>query len=338
MQDVVGALKAAGEPTRLRVLALLAHHELTVSELVSILGQSQPRVSRHLRVLGEAGLVHRHAEGTSALFRLERSGGLGRLVRAILDTVEGDDPDVRRDLGRLDQIRADRRRHSEDYFRRHAAEWDLIRDRHAADTDVERALVDLVTGLGRIDLVDLGTGTGRVLELTGPHIRRGLGIDRSRDMLAIARDRLERRSLHNCELRLGDIAALDLVDDAVDVVVLHHVVHFLDDPDRALAEAGRVLRPGGTLAIVDFAPHSRTELAAAQAHRRLGVSTTEIISWAEPAGFGTVREAIFASPRAADGNELAVALWTARLARTEPEPEPVQPPTEPRRADLEVAS
>jgi DNA-binding transcriptional ArsR family regulator len=248
MENLVAALKAAGEPTRLRVLALLARHELTVSELVAILGQSQPRVSRHLRVLGDAGLVHRHAEGTSALFRLERSGELGRLIRAVLDAVDTDDPDARRDVGRLDQIRSERRRHSEDYFRRNAAEWDLIRDRHAVDTDVERALVDLVVRRGRIDLLDLGTGTGRVLELTGPHVRRGLGIDRSRDMLAIARDRLERRSLHNCEVRLGDLAALDLADNGVDVVVLHHVVHFLDDPDRALAEAGRVLRPGGTLA------------------------------------------------------------------------------------------
>ncbi|MFN3218789.1 MAG: ArsR/SmtB family transcription factor [Acidimicrobiales bacterium] len=338
MQALVGALKAAGEPTRLRILALLAHHELTVSELVAILGQSQPRVSRHLRVLGDAGLVHRHAEGTSALFRLERSGELGRLVRAILDTVEADDPDVRRDRGRLEEIRADRRRQSEDYFRRHAAEWDLISDHHPADAAIERALVDLVTGLGRIDLLDLGTGTGRVLELTGPQIRRGLGIDRSRDMLAIARDRLERRSLHNCEVRLGDIAALDLPDGVVDVVVLHHVVHFLDDPDRALAEAARVLRPGGTLAIVDFVPHSRTELAAAHAHRRLGVSTAEIVSWAEPAGFGTTREVVFPSHGGPDADELAVALWIARLTPPEPEHAPAQRRTDPRRAALEVAS
>lgn len=338
MQDVVGTLKAAGEPTRLRVLALLARHELTVSELVSILGQSQPRVSRHLRVLGEAGLVHRHAEGTSALFRLERSGERGRLVRAILDTVEVDDPDVRRDTGRLDQMRAERRRTSEDYFRRHAAEWDLIGDHNPADADVERALVDLVTGLGRIDLLDLGTGTGRVLELTGPHIRRGLGIDRSRDMLAIARDRLERRSLHNCEVRLGDLAGLDLAADVVDLVVLHHVVHFLDDPDRALAEAGRVLRPGGTLAIVDFVPHTRTELAAEHAHRRLGVSTAEVASWAEPAGFGPASEVVFPSRHDGDTAELAVALWTARLVPTEPEPAPTLRRSDSRRADLEVAS
>jgi len=337
MRDLVGALKAAGEPTRLRVLALLAHHELTVSELVAILGQSQPRVSRHLRVLGDAGLVHRHAEGTSALFRLERSGELGRLVRAILDAVDTDDPDARRDHGRLDQIRAERRRHSEDYFRRHAAEWDLIRDRHSVDSDVERALVDLVSSLGRIDLADLGTGTGRVLELTGPHVRRGLGIDRSREMLAIARDRLERRSLHNCEVRLGDLAALDLADNGFDVVVLHHVVHFLDDPHRALTEAGRVLRPGGTLAIVDFMPHLRTHLADDHAHRRLGVSTTEIVSWAEPAGFGPVHELIFDSPPAHD-DELAVALWTTRLTAATPSSDSAASRIDPRRADLEVAS
>jgi SAM-dependent methyltransferase len=295
-------------------------------------------VSRHLRVLGEAGLVHRHAEGTSALFRLERSGELGRLVRAILDAVEGDDPDIRRDLGRLDQIRSERRRHSEDYFRRHAAEWDLIGDHHPADADVERALVELVTGLGRIDLLDLGTGTGRVLELAGPHVRRGLGIDRSRDMLALARDRLERRSLHNCEVRMGDIAALDLADDVVDLVVLHHVVHFLDDPDRALAEAGRVLRPGGTLAVVDFVPHSKTELTSVHAHRRLGVSAAEIDSWAEPVGFGPAHETVFPSQRGPRADELAVAIWTARLAPTESDIAPTLRRNAPRRADLEVAS
>lgn len=337
MRELVGALKAAGEPTRLRILALLARHELTVSELVTILGQSQPRVSRHLRVLGDAGLVHRHAEGTSALFRLERSGELGRLTRAVLDACDTEDADVRRDRSRLDQIRLERRRQSDDFFRRHAAEWDLLRD-HPANADVERALVDLVADRGRIDLLDLGTGTGRILELTGPHLRRGVGIDRSRDMLTIARDRLERRSLHNCEVRLGDIAALDLADGLFDMVVLHHVVHFLDEPDQAVSEAGRVLRPGGTLAIVDFMPHARTELAATQAHRRLGLSTTELLSWTEPCGFGPVDEAIFDTPADDDHDHLVVALWTARIGPASPPSVADRHRSGSPRTDLEVAS
>ena len=194
------ALKAAGEETRLRVLALLSEAELTVSDLTDILRQSQPRISRHLKLLAEAGLVARFREGTWAFFRLAERGGGAEVARALLERLDPADQTIARDRARLASVRQARAAAAQAYFRAHAAEWDRIRKLHVADAAVEDAIRASLAGKPFRSLLDLGTGTGRMLELFGPEIERGLGLDLSLDMLHLARDRLERANLKNCSV------------------------------------------------------------------------------------------------------------------------------------------
>jgi ubiquinone/menaquinone biosynthesis C-methylase UbiE len=287
---LTATLKAAGEPTRLRILALLAEAELTVSDLTEILRQSQPRLSRHLRLLTEAGLVDRFREGSWAFFRLGERGGTAELARALIGRLKTDDAIVLRDRERLTAVRASRAAAAQNYFRRHAAEWDRIRRLHVADAAVESAIRTTLADKPIRSLLDLGTGTGRMLELFGADIERGLGLDLSLDMLALARARLDRAGLKHCSVRHGDIYDLGLPRDSFDVVIIHQVLHFLDDSARAIAEAARVLRPGGRLLVVDFAPHDLEFLREEHAHRRLGFAAETITQWLEAAGLDVLRQ------------------------------------------------
>src|SRR5437660_3175398 len=279
-----GALKAAGEATRLRILALLAEAELTVSDLTDILRQSQPRSSRHLKLLAEAALIARFREGSWAFFRLGERGGNTELARALIARLDPDDPVIARDRERLAAVRAARAAAAQAYFRRHAAEWDRIRKLHIADASVEAAIHAALAERPFRSLLDLGTGTGRMLELFGPEIERGLGIDLSLDMLAIARARLERAALRHCSVRQGDIYDLAVARDTFDVVIIHQVLHFLDDGARAIREAARVLAPSGRLLVVDFAPHDLEFFREEHAHRRLGFSAEAVTQWMTAAG------------------------------------------------------
>ena len=233
------ALRAAGEGTRLRVLALLAEAELTVSDLTEILRQSQPRISRHLKLLTEAGLIERYREGSWAFFRLGEHSAAAELAHALIGRLDPADPVITRDRERLVAVRAARAAAAQEYFRAHAAEWDRIRRLHVADAAVEDAVGAALAERPFRSLLDLGTGTGRMLELFGPQIQRGLGIDLSLDMLLIARARLERAGLRHCSVRQGDIYDLSLPRDTFDVVIVHQVLHFLDDGARAIREIGR---------------------------------------------------------------------------------------------------
>src|SRR5687768_776415 len=284
-----GALKAAGEETRLRIVALLAEAELTVSELTDILRQSQPRISRHLRLLAEAGLVERFREGSWAFFRLGERGGSAALARELIARLDPDDATIARDRERLAAVRATRGAAAQKYFARHAAEWDRIRKLHVADEAVEAAIRSALADKPIRSLLDLGTGTGRMLELFGPDIERGLGLDLSLDMLSLARARLDRAGLRNCSVRQGDIYDLALPKDSFDVVIIHQVLHFLDDGARAIAEAARVLRPSGRLLVVDFAPHDLEFLRDEHAHRRLGFANETVAGWMTAAGLDVVR-------------------------------------------------
>jgi ubiquinone/menaquinone biosynthesis C-methylase UbiE len=309
---LTAVLKAAAEPTRLRIVALLAEAELTVSDLTDILRQSQPRLSRHLRLLAEAGLVQRFREGAWAFFRLGERGGPADIARALIARLDASDPTIARDRERLAAVRAARSAAAQAYFRRHAAEWDRIRKLHVADASVEDAIRAALDDKPIRALLDLGTGTGRMLELLGPQIERGLGLDLSLDMLALARARLDRAGLRHCSVRQGDIYDLALPRDSFDAVVIHQVLHFLDDCPRAIREAARVLRPGGRLLVIDFAPHDLEFLREEHAHRRLGFAPDMVAQWIGAAGLDLVaQETLQPEPE----GKIAVSLWLARDPR-----------------------
>jgi ubiquinone/menaquinone biosynthesis C-methylase UbiE len=309
---LTATLKAAGEATRLRLLMLIAEAELTVTDLTAILRQSQPRLSRHLRLLAQAGLVERHREGSWAFFRLGDAGSTADIARALIARLDPNDSTIARDRERLAGVRAARGAAAQNYFRRHAAEWDRIRRLHVADAAVEEAIRAALGEQPIRSLLDLGTGTGRMLELFAEDIERGLGLDLSLDMLALARTRLDRAGLKHCNVRYGDIYDLALPRDSFDVVIIHQVLHFLDDSARAIREAARVLRPGGRLLIIDFAPHDLEFLRDEHAHRRLGFAAETVAQWLETAGLGVVRQETL--PPGPEG-KIAVSLWLARDPR-----------------------
>jgi ubiquinone/menaquinone biosynthesis C-methylase UbiE/DNA-binding transcriptional ArsR family regulator len=309
---LTAALKAAAEPTRSRILALLAEAELTVSDLTDILRQSQPRLSRHLRLLTEAGLIDRFREGSWAFFRLGDHNGAAELARVLIGRLNVEDPILVRDRERLAAVRTARATAAQNYFRRHAAQWDRIRQLHVADAAVEAAIRAALADKPIRSLLDLGTGTGRMLELFGPDIERGLGLDLSLDMLALARARLDRAGLKHCSVRHGDIYDLALPRDSFDVVIIHQVLHFLDDSARAITEAARVLRAGGRLLVVDFAPHDLEFLREEHAHRRLGFPAETVTQWLEAAGLDVLRQETL--PPGPQG-KIAVSLWLARDPR-----------------------
>jgi ubiquinone/menaquinone biosynthesis C-methylase UbiE len=308
------AFKAAGETTRLRILALLAETELTVSDLTEILRQSQPRVSRHLKLLTEAGLVARSPEGSWAFFRLADVGPGARVIREALAELDPADPAIAHDRQRLSAVRADRANAAREYFARHAANWDRIRRLHVADQRVEQSILTALSGQPYRSVLDLGTGTGRMLELLGPRIERGLGFDLSPEMLTIARANLDRAGLRHCRVRQGDLYSLGLSRNTFDVVVIHQVLHLLDDAAGAIREAAGVLRPHGRLVIVDFAPHDQEFLRVEHAHRRLGFANETISQWMDTAGLDLItHESLTPEPDSAA--KIAISLWVGRDRR-----------------------
>ena len=310
-------LRAAGDPTRLRLLLLLRQAELTVSELIEIVGQSQPRVSRHLKLLGEAGLVERFKEGSWVFCRAADRGTGAQLGAAIAALADPQSQEA--DHARLKHVRETRAAAAAAYFKSNAAEWERIRALHAPEKDVEAAIARHLT-TARIDnFLDAGTGTGRMLELIAPHAGRAVGVDISPDMLAIARDRLLQAGIRNAQVRLGDTYRLPFPNGAAaanseksgfDVVLFHQVLHYLDDPGSAVAEAARVMAPGGRLLVADFTSHKEEYLRDEFAHRRLGFSDREVEGWFAAAGLSPAGSETIA-PHAEAGEKLTVKLWLA---------------------------
>src|ERR1700761_8520164 len=304
-------LRAAGDPTRLRLLLLLRQAELTVSELIEIVGQSQPRVSRHLKLLGEAGLVERFKEGSWVFCRAADRGTGAELSRAIAALADSQSQEA--DKARLAHVREARANAAAAFFKANAAEWERIRALHAPEKDVEAAIARHLTARPIQNFLDAGTGTGRMLELIAPREARAVGIDVSPDMLGIARDRLLRAGLQNAQVRLGDTYRLPFPNgnagQGFDVVLFHQVLHYLDDPGAAVAEAARVMAPGGRLLIADFAPHKEEFLRDEFAHRRLGFADREVEGWFAAAGLSNAGAETIA-PQGA-GEKLTVKLWLA---------------------------
>ena len=310
---LLAGLEAAGEETRLRILCLLDEAELTVSEFVAILGQSQPRVSRHLKLLTEAGLAARQREGAWAFFRLADPPG-GELARDLVRRLDPDDPVLAADRARLEVAREARRKQAAAYFAEQATDWDRIRALHASEVRVEAALLALIGDKPFRSLLDLGTGTGRMLELLAPRAVRAVGVDQSAAMLALARSRIDQAGLRNVQLRQGDVYAPPVERDGYDFIVIHQVLHFLDDPARALKEAARALAPSGRLVVVDFDAHHEEFLRTDFAHRRLGFPLAEIEGFLADAGLVAARSTRVA-PAPGESGKLTVALWLAEDPR-----------------------
>jgi ArsR family transcriptional regulator len=309
LEPLLAALKAVAEPTRLRLLALLGDGELNVKDLTQILGQSQPRISRHLKLLAEADIVERVREGSWAYFRVSDTPSAAGLARGLIAAIDETDPLIQRDRVRAEALKRERAEAAQAFFREHAAEWDRIRSLHVAEDEVEAA-IRTALGSGPFDLlVDLGTGTGRMLELLADRYRRGVGIDASQAMLGYARARLDR--LRQAQVRHGDIYHLGLDDHVADAIVMHQVLHYLSDPARAIREAARVLAPGGRLVVVDFAPHELEFLRDSFAHVRLGFPTAQVQAWLQEAGLVTA-EPVELHPAASEqSDKLTVLLWVA---------------------------
>ncbi|MBL4894942.1 MAG: metalloregulator ArsR/SmtB family transcription factor [Emcibacter sp.] len=302
---MLNALKAVGEETRLRILALFQTGELTVTELVTILRQSQPRVSRHLRLLCEAGLLERYREGTWIFYRLAEGGPEGDLARAIMKYIPFSEQILQHDSERLAEIKEERKGKASRYFKENAADWDRIRSLYISEGDVEKILLEITSDMKIHDFLDVGTGTGRILEVFADRIGRGTGIDLSREMLSIARVNLERAQLHNCQVRQGDMYDLALASGSMDLILIHQVLHFADDPSAALRETSRLLRQNGRVIVVDFAPHKLEYLRDDQAHHRLGFKDEEVIGWLDKVGLKSDPAMHL------EGKELDLSIWVA---------------------------
>lgn len=313
-EQLVEVLRAAGEPSRLRILALLAREELAVMELSQILDQSQPRVSRHLKLLTEAGLAERFPDGAWVFYRLTGDGPRRAVLDAALARISEGDPLLCRDVERLQAVRRERSDAAAAYFARNAARWDELRSLYVEESDVEAAVL-AAAGPGPFRrLVDLGSGTGRMLTLFAGRVESAIGLDLSHQMLNIARHHAAQAGLDRCELRHGDIFETRLADGCADLVVVHQVLHYLSDPAAAVAEAARLVAPGGRLLIVDFAPHGLEFLREAHQHRRLGFSDAEMGRWFEAAGLAAAAPVALPPARGPAKEGLTVKIWTAERA------------------------
>lgn len=330
--QIESLLRALSDPSRLRIMRLLASMELAVGEIVQVLAQSQPRISRHVKILCDAGLAQRRREGSWVYVRSRLAAGKGQpgesaLAQAVdtfLAAAEQEDDafaaQCTADRARLSAIRAARSARAAEYFAAHAAEWDQLRGLLCDPAQVERELCDALDGdLGA--LLDIGTGTGRIAELLLDRAAHVTALDRSPDMLALARVRLQDSPTERVELVQGDFTALPFADAAFDTVTLHQVLHYAQAPERALDEAARVTREGGRIAIVDLASHEREELRTVHAHVRLGFGDETMDQMLAAAGFRPE------PPRTLDGGDLAIKVWTGTRGRlsAKPAPEPASP-------------
>ena len=310
MDTILSTLRAAGESTRLRILVLLADGELMVGEIVQILEQSQPRVSRHLKLLSDAGVIDRLQEGTQVFYRLADNKLAKRFSAFLFNFIDSNDEMLNADATAAAYIRSQRFDQAQAYFKENADSWNEIRSLYVPEAEVEAALLQMVGEQRDLNVLDVGTGTGRMLELFASVAGSAVGIDVSREMLAVARSQLAAKSLSNCNVQLGDMYDLPVDVSSQDLIIFHQVLHFADQPQKAIVEASKALSANGKLVIVDFAPHDREFLRDEHAHRRLGFSDNEMNGWADSAGL------VANQTKYLDGGELTIALWSFEKQKT----------------------
>ncbi len=306
MFETLTAYKAVADASRLRMLLLLARNELAVTDLTRILRQSQPRVSRHLKILTDAGLIERYKEGAWVFYRLAGMGRAAEVARGLVEMAATDTLEHAKDIERLSEIISMRAGEADIYFARHADEWDHIRSLHVSETEVEAAIVVALAKSPIGHFLDIGTGTGRVLEIMAPYVRRGVGVDISREMLGLARARLQQRGYDHCQVRLADMYDLPKDSEGYDAITLHQVLHFADDPQQVITEAASVLRKDGQILVIDFAPHDNETLRNEHSHRRLGFADEQVLYYLSETGLrGNVINRL-------TGGELTVTIWHAQ--------------------------
>ena len=311
----IETLKALAEPTRLRLLALLRHGDLSVKDLTSLLGQSQPRLSRHLKLLSDAGWIVRFPEGAWVYYRVAEDEALRAVWNAVADLVGLENDVLQDDAERLARLKAEQSSQAQAFFQEHAARWDALRADLVPDRRVEMAILD-VLGRKRVDqFLDIGTGTGRMLVLLKDLYANGVGIDPTHAMLQVARATLAESAIDHAQVRHGDGLALGLPRDSQDLVTIHQVMHFFDDPRPLLTEAARVLAPSGRLLIVDFGPHRLEALRSQHQHRRLGFDGAEVCRWLEAIGLKVTRPTILNTGSGNDAAALPVNIWLAQDTR-----------------------
>ena len=305
MDEILTGLNAAADPTRLRLLLLLAQAELTVTELTHILGQSQPRVSRHLKIMVDAGLLDRFRDGAYVFFRLALDGWNTQLAHDLVRLLPSNDDDIQRDQSRLKDIQADRTQWAADYFAQNAPQWNELRSLYLDESQVEARLLKLLpNNINRV--LDIGTGTGRMLQLLAPRAKQLIGVDRSPSMLDIARTTLNDANITHASLHRADMYQLPWSGPIFDVVLFHQVLHFAEEPGQAITQAKRVMAPNGYLVIADFAPHTQEKLRTEHGHRRLGFSDKEIAHWCSQAGL------VLEKAEHLRSDPLTVCLWVIR--------------------------
>ena len=315
LNEMVDVLKAVAETTRLRILFLLDKGDLTVSDLTKILGQSQPRVSRHLRLLTEANLIERYQEGAWAYFSLSSCSLRQEMLNTVLEHIDRRDNFIEGDMARLDEVKKERSRAAAAYFSKNAHDWDKLRLLHVPDNTVEQTMVELVGTTPFQSMLDIGTGTGSLLKLFSPLYTRAIGIDNNRDMLAVARVNLDKAGISNAQVRLGDVANLPVENETFNLVTIYQVLHFLSDPESAIFEAARVMRPGARLIIVDYAPHELEYLREKYAHIRMGFSDSQMADWLDKAGLTLEKTLSFQPQQNGNTKGLTIKLWLARDPR-----------------------
>ena len=315
LNEMVDVLKAVAETTRLRILFLLDKGDLTVSDITKILGQSQPRVSRHLRLLMEARLIERYQEGAWAYFSLSSCSLRREMLKIVLQHIDVEDNLINADLMRLGEVKKERSLAAAAYFSKNAHDWDKLRLLHVPDNTVEQTMVELVGTTPFQSMLDIGTGTGSLLKLFAPLYTRAIGIDNNRDMLAVARVNLDKAGVSNAQVRLGDVANLPVEKETFNLVTIYQVLHFLSDPESAIFEAARVMRPGARLIIVDYAPHELEYLREKYAHVRMGFSDSQMEYWLDKAGLTLEKTLSFQPQQNGNTKGLTLKLWLARDPR-----------------------